>query len=392
MKKRFIGVGTLRISEKQKHYVNQVLDSNRLTYGPFTKKFESEFSSLHECKFGVMSNSGTSALHIAIAALKEIHNWKDGDEIIVPAVTFVATSNTVIHNNLKPVFVDVQKDYYGIDPNLIEDKITSRTKAIIPVHLVGMPCDMDPIKKIAVKHGLKIIEDSCETMFANYKGKRVGSLGDIACFSTYIAHLITTGVGGINTTNNQEYAIALRSLMNHGRDSIYICIDDDKGKNKKELKEIIARRFNFVKLGHSFRATEMEAALGIAQLETWSDMIQKRRQNGKYLTEGLSKFGDNVQLPKIREGCEHSFMMYPLVLRKEKKERAVNYLENNGIETRDLLPLINQPIYKKLFGIDANDYPVADWINNNGFYIGCHQDLTQSDLDYVIDIFKGLFG
>lgn len=391
MAKKFIGVGTLSISKKAKLYVNKTLDRNRLSYGPFAKKFEKMFSSLHQCKFGMLSNSGTSALHIAVAALKAIHKWKDCDEVIVPAVTFIATSNVVIHNNLKPVFVDVEKDFYEIDPRLIEEKVTEKTKAIIPVHLFGLPCDMDNIKKIAVKYDLKIIEDSCETMFASYKNKRVGSLGDIGCFSTYIAHLITTGVGGINTTNNADYAVMLRSLMNHGRDSIYISIDDSKGKSKKELREVIARRFKFINLGHSFRVTEMEAALGLAQLETWQTMIRKRRENAKYLINGLRKFDDKLQLPEIRKNCEHSFMMFPIVLKKEKKQRIVNYLERRGIETREMLPLINQPIYQRLFRINIDDYPVADWINNNGFYIGCHQDVSQGDMDYIIKAFNDFF-
>ncbi len=391
MKNRFIGVGTLSISKKAKLYVNRALDNKRLSYGPFMKEFEQKFSYIHQCRFGIMSNSGTSALHIALAALKQIHGWKDNDEVIVPALTFVATSNVAIHNNLKPVFVDVEKDYYGINPKLIEEKITERTKAIIPVHLFGMPCDMDQILKIASRHGLKIIEDSCETMFAGYKGRMVGSLGDIGCFSTYIAHLITTGVGGMNTTNNPDYAVMLRSLVNHGRDSIYISIDDSKGKSKKELKEIIAKRFSFVHIGHSFRATEMEAALGVAQLETWEAMIGKRRENARLLSEGLKKFEDKIQLPKIRNGCGHSFMMYPIVLRGKKKEKLVNHLENSGIETRDMLPLISQPIYRKLFSIDEKDYPVADWINSNGFYIGCHQDVSKDDISYIIGKFEDFF-
>ena len=391
MVKRFIGVGTLNVSKKGKFYVNQVLNKNRLSYGPFMRKFEKKFASLHDCRFAILSNSGTSALHVAIAALKEIHNWDNDDEVIVPAITFVATSNIVIHNDMKPIFVDVEKDYYTINPDLIEERITSKTKAIIPVHMFGLPCDMDPIKKIANKYNLKIVEDSCETMFANYKSKRVGSLSDIACFSTYIAHLIVTGVGGINTTNNPEYAIKLRSLINHGRDSIYLSIDDAKGKSKRQLKEVIARRFKFVSLGHSFRVTEMEAALGLAQLENWTEMIKKRRENAQYLIDKLSQFDGKIQLPKIRENCEHSFMLFPIVLRKQKKENIVNYLESRGIETRDMMPLINQPIYQKLFKINVKNYPVADWINNNGFYIGCHQYLTRDDLDYIIKIFKRFF-
>jgi perosamine synthetase len=386
-----IGVGTVKISQKAKKYVAEVLDTGRLSYGPFLKKLEKEFSQLHETSSGVISNSGTSALQVALQAMKEIHGWEDGDEVIVPAITFVATSNVVIHNNMVPVFVDVEKEYYGIDPTKIEEKITSKTRAIIPVHLFGMPCDMDPITTIAKKHNIKIIEDSCETMYARYKGKMVGSLGDIGCFSTYVAHLLVTGVGGISITNDKDYLIKMRSLVNHGRDAIYISIDDDKGKKGQELKEIIDRRFRFVSIGHSFRITELEGALGVAALEALPEIIEIRRKNAAFLMQELQKFGNKIQLPKIRPHTEHSFMMFPLVLRNEKKDKFVAYLEENGIETRELMPLINQPIYKELFDINENEYPIAKWINESGFYIACHQDLTQEDLDYMVSIFTHYF-
>lgn len=386
-----IGVGTVTLSEQAKKNVMEVLETGRLSYGPFLKKLEGEFAKMHHSQFGIMSNSGTSALHVAVQALKEFHGWKDGDEVLVPAITFVATSNVVIHNNMKPVFVDVEKEYYGIDPEKIEQKITERTRAIIPVHLFGMSCEMDTIMAIAKKHNLKVIEDSCETMYATYKGKMVGSFGDIGCFSTYIAHLLVTGVGGINTTDNAEYAVKLRSLVNHGRDSIYISIDDVKGKSGEELKEILDARFRFISIGHSFRVTEMEGALGVAQLENLPQIIETRRKNAAYLIEHMKKFENHLQLPKIRPGAEHSFMMFPLVLKQEKKQTLVGWLEANGVETREMLPLINQPIYQKLFAINEADYPVAKWINDSGFYIGCHQDVTREDMNYIIRIFSEYF-
>ena len=391
MRKRVIGVGTLNLSYKAKEYVNQALDSNRLSYGPFCKRLEADFAKIHDCKFGVVSNSGTSSLQVALQVLKEIHGWNDGDEVIVPTVTFVATSNIVIHNRMKPVFVDVEKEYYGLDVSKLEAAITPRTRAIIPVHLFGMPCDMSPILAIAKKHNLKIIEDSCETMFARYAGKSVGSIGDIGCFSTYVAHLLTTGVGGIATTNNPDYAVKMRSLVNHGRDSIYLSLEDDDNKSKNELKEIISKRFSFVSVGHSFRITEMEAALGVAQLEDWEDMINKRKKNAAYLIEKLSLFNKHIQLPKIRPEVTHSFMMFPIVLKNAPKEELVNFLENHGIETRDMLPITNQPVYRTLLSIEESDYPVAQWINKSGFYIGCHQGLSQEDLEYIVSIVSAFF-
>ena len=365
----------------------QVLDSGRLSYGRFARELEDRVAQMHGCRFGVLSNSGTSALHVAVAALKEIHGWADGDEVIVPAVTFVATINVVIHNNLTPVLVDVDPIYYGLDPAGVEAAITNRTRAMIPVHLFGQPCDMDPLMDIARRHDLRVIEDSCETMVAKYKGRTVGSFGDIACFSTYVAHLLTTGVGGLNTTNSPEYAVSLRSLINHGRDSIYTNIDDDDNLGPERLRTVVERRFKFISPGHSFRSTELEAALGVAQLdEDFDESILARRANGAFLTQALSHLKSEIQLPAIRPGSEHSFMMYPIVLRNEDKNDFVMHLEHRGIETRDMMPVTNQPVYRGSLQIDEREFPVARRINARGFYLGCHQHLTSSDLDYIVSV------
>lgn len=386
-----IGVGTFKISEKAKRYVNDVLTSERLSYGPYTKKFESVFAASHDCRFAIMTNSGTCSLMIALAALKNRHGWADGDEVIVPAVTFIATSNIVIQLNMKPVFVDVDPVYYELDPSKIEEKITARTRCIIPVHLFGCPCDMDPIMKIAEKHKLRVIEDSCETMFTRYKGRSVGAFGDVGCFSTYIAHILTTGVGGLCTTNDPDLAIQMRSLMNHGRDSIYLSIDDDNNKSKEELEIITKRRFSFVQMGYSFRATEMEGALGLAEFEDREEMMRKRWENGKFLMEKLGRWSEHLQVPQLRPESGHAFMMFPIVMKSEPKAAIVNYLEERGIETRDMLPLINQPFYKKLFGLNEDDYPNSKWINNNGFYIASHQGLTDLEKNYILSTFEDYF-
>lgn len=369
-----------------------VLESNRLTAGPVMARFEAEFAAIHGCKFGLMCNSGTSAMHIALAALKEVYRWNDGDEVLVPALTFVATSNVVIYNGLKPVFVDVDPHYYTIDPSKIEKMITPRTRAIMPVHIGGQPCDMDPILAIAQRHNLRIIEDSAETMFVGDKGRSVGSFGDVGCFSTYAAHMITTGVGGLCTTNDPELIVVLKSLMNHGRDSIYLRIDDDQVEGR-DIFEIADRRFSFVRLGHSFRATEMEAALGQAQLEERETLCAKRQEIVARLNEGLAPFQDELQLPQVRPGSEHSFMFYPLVIRNPAilRDDLIRFLENHSVETRYLLPLINQPVYQTLFGDLTLDYPVAARLNKTAFYIGCHPDMTDEDVEHVIECFGDYF-
>ncbi len=391
--KRNIGVGCADISQKEKDYVNEVLDSERLSYGKFISTFEKKFAEAHGSKHAIMVNSGTSALRIAVACLKEACGWREGDEVLVPAVTFIATSNVVIDHGLKPVFVDVDSKTYNIDPSKIAEKITPKTRAIMVVHLFGQPAEIDPILEIAKKHNLKIIEDSCETMFVKYKGKPVGSFGDISCFSTYVAHLLVTGVGGLALTNNDEYAVIIKSLANHGRDNIYLHIGDDKNLDKEKLSAVVARRFHFIRLGYSFRTTEMEGALGLGQLERKDEILAGRQKNAAYLTEHLKKHEKYLQLPLHPDYIEHAFMMYPIVIKDEtiKKSDLVMFLEERGVETRDMLPLLNQPIYIKLFGNLEDKYPVAKWINNNGFYIGCHQKLNKEDLDYIVQIFDEYF-
>ena len=393
MRKRRISIAEVKLSPKAKKYVNSALNSNRLTYGPFTQKFEKQFSKLHDRKYAIFLNSGTSALQVGLHAMKEKYGWNDGDEVLVPAVTFVSSANVVITNNLKPVFVDVEKDFYGIDPSSIEKHITKKTKAIMPVHLFGLPCDMTAITKIARKHHLKIIEDSCETLFTNFKGRKAGSFGDVGCYSTYVAHIITSGVGGFATTDDNELAITMKSLMFHGRDNIYLNIDDDDKSNSKELFKIVDRRFNFIHVGYNFRLTEMESALGLADLSQWKQIVKNRQKNGQFLTQHLAPFKDILQLPSIRKDSEHCFMLYPIVIKNKtiKRDDLIYFLEKNGIETRPMMPLVNQPVYKKMYGDIEDQYPVAKWINDNGFVIGCHHFLTNDDLTYVVETFKRYF-
>lgn len=390
MQKRHIAIADLKISKKAKKYVLEALNNNRLSYGPFTEKFEREFARLHRRKYAIVTNSGTSALQVAIHALKEAYSWDDGDEVLVPAITFIASSNAVMHNNLKPVFVDVEKDYYCIDPAKIEGQITPKTRAIMPVHLFGQSADMKQILKIAKKHNLKIIEDSCETMFVKYEGEPVGSLGDISVFSTYVAHIIVTGVGGIVTTNDEQLAVMMKSLMFHGRDNIYLKIEDDDTSNKIRLNSLIERRFQFEHTGYSFRLTEMEGALGLAELENKDIIIKQRQFVGKNLTKSLGKFSQFFQLPQIRINSEHIYMLYPIVILEERieKEDFLLFLEENGVETRLFMPLLSQPIYKKIFGDIEDKYPIAKRLVENGFIIGSHPYLTASDIKYVEGLFS----
>jgi dTDP-4-amino-4,6-dideoxygalactose transaminase len=374
-----ISVGTFRATSRARRLIDEVLDSGRISYGPKSRQFEQEFAGLHDCAHGALSNSGTSSLLVAIQALAELDGWKPGDEIIVPALTFVATVNVVIHAGFTPVLVDVEPDTYGIDVSKIAGAITDRTRAIIAVHLFGQPCDMAGVLTIAQMHDLRIIEDSCETVGATLHGAPVGSWGDVGCFSLYVAHHLVAGVGGVSTTNNPELATIMRSLVNHGIDTTEL------PRGGEYDPTWLGRKFTFVRVGHSFRVTELEAALALAALEEWPTQLAKRQRRAHWLT-ALLQDCPWLQLPVIRPGATHSWMMYPIVMRYESKHGIRAHLERCNIETRDMVPLVSQPAYRGLWNPD--DYPVARNIDERGFYIGCHQDLTVADLDDIAEAFN----
>lgn len=369
-----IGVGDFRANELMLVGVADVLDTGRISYGPYSKRFEESVAQLHGNSFGVLANSGTSALLVALQTLKELHGWEDGDEVIVPASTFVATVNIVIQCNLKPVLVDVDPNNYLLAIDHIPSVITERTRAIIPVHLFGQPVDMKYLRSMADGYDLVLLEDSCESCGIEGIG-----LADITCFSFYVAHILTTGVGGMAITNNNEYAVRMRSLVNHGRDNIYISIDDN---NHDRLAEVIGKRFQFHHMGHSFRITELESAIGLAQVPLLPIWLKARLFNAVFLTEALiyRGLGTHLQLPG--SVGEHAWMMYPLVCQDQETKIALcRYLEEHGIETRDALPLVTQPVYSDW--IKPTNYPNAYRLATCGFYVGCHQYLNPNDMGAI---------
>ena len=375
-----IRLGDFRINSEAKHKIAEVLKSGRISYGPMSGRFEKRFAELHGCRYGVVSNSGTSSLVVAVQALKELNNWQDGDEVLVPAITFVASVNAVIHCRLTPVLVDVEPSDFTINVMKMEDALTERTVAIMPVHPFGLPADMNYICEFAQAHNLKIIEDSCECMAVGINEKRVGSWGDVGCFSTYVAHIMTTGVGGMATTNDKELALKMRSLVNHGIETMSLPSPD--GYDPSHL----SRQFRFTSIGHSFRITELEAALGLSQMDDIESWIESRQENAIYLRNALR---DLVEQERIRlqqedfySGVEHAYMVFPIVLESFPKQALMQHLRRNNIECRDLLPLTNQPCYEEMF--DPLDYPEAHFLNQCGLYIPCHQFLSAEDLDKMI--------
>lgn len=376
---KILSMADWKVTRKQKRLVRQVLRSGRLTYGPKTRELEERFAEIHGADSALFTSSGTAALKIALHVLKERHGWKDGDEVIVPAVTFVATMNVVIMNNLTPVLVDVKRDTVNIDPELIEKAITRKTRAIIPVHLLGQPADMDSIMKIAKKHNLRVVTDSCETMFVNQH------VGDVTCFSSYLAHLLVTGVGGFMVTSDKELATTMRSMMFHGRDESYLNIDDKPTD--------ISKRFWFPRFGYSDRMTELEAALGLGELDSWQEMIKQRQDNAKYIAVHCNGVIEELGYPYIKEVSfpvtnfnEHAFMFFPMLV--ENRDSLMRHLEFNGIQTRTMMPLTNQPLAKPYL---KKKYPSADYINKHGILIGCHQYLKKKDLKYIVNCIQEFY-
>jgi perosamine synthetase len=379
-----IDMADVTISPLQKRLVNECLDNNRLSYGKMTREFEKEWAKMHKIKYALFCNSGTSALQVSIHALKEKYDWQDGDEILCPALTFVASMNVILHNQMKPVFVDIEPDYFSMDADKIEEVLTKKTKAILVVHLLGHPALMDKIMKIAKKYKLKVIEDSCEVVAATFNKQSVGSFGDVSCFSTYASHLVVTGVGGFACTNDPDLAVRIKGLYNHGRDGVYNSIDDDD----KNSIQMINNRFNFIHSGYSYRATELESALGIGHMKRFAVELKERRENAKYLTKklkGLEGLGYLI-LPRIHPLATHSFMLYGIVLSGGVPRKPIlDYLEKHKIATRYMMPLLNQPIVKQLFGEIEDKYPVAKYMDDNAFLVGIHSGLDFKDLDYLAE-------
>lgn len=385
-----VGVGYASVSSLEKEYVMDCLENGRLSAGKYVTRFEKNFAEAHGKRYGVMSNSGTAALRLALEVLKESDGWNEKTEVLVPAITFISTSNACLDTGLKVEFVDVDRTTYNMAPSEIERHITENTKCIIPVHTFGMPCDMTAIMEIAQRHHLRVLEDCAEAHFAKVDGKTVGSFGDLSAFSTYVAHTITTGVGGLTCTNNRDHMEALRSLVAHGRAcTCERCIASDATRTcSKRLETEIDRRFSFVRLGFSYRVGELEGALGLAQLERKDEIMRARHINAEYLISRLEKYEDKIQLPRHPDNIEHTYMMFPVVIREGtgiNTRDFVEFLEKRNIETRPMLPLLNQPVYKKIFGDIEKYYPNAQYIDRNGFYIGCHHGLTMQDLDYQAD-------
>ncbi len=385
-----IPFGTISITQGSKDSINKILDSGRVSSGKYVRQFEERFAKLIGVKEAVAVSSGTDADILALAVLHDF-GAKRNDEIILPALSFVATGNAVLHARFKPVFVDVERETLNIDVKKIEEKITEKTRAILPVHLMGKPADIDAINKIAKKYNLYVIEDAAEAYGAIYKGRDIGTLGDMAAFSTYLAHMVSTVEGGVVATNRPDFAEILRSLRSHGRAcKCKVCTLNIKGgycPKRFQYGEDI--RFLFERIGYSSKMNELEAAVGLGNLDIYNEILEKRRKNLISLRKKFEKF--KPYLTTIKEGEDERIgpHAFPIIIQEGApfaRKELVNFLEKNEIETRSLFSSMPTQCQGFSFlGYKLGDFPNAEYIGTNGLHIGVHQDLNEEHINYFIE-------
>lgn len=391
-KKMAVPFGTISIPEKSKELIREILETRRVSSGKYVRQFEERFAELLGVKEAVAVSSGTDADILALAVLHDFGAQK-GDEVIVPALSFVATGNAVIHAGFKPVFVDIERETLNIDASRIEAAITPRTRAIMPVHLMGKPADMDTITAIAKRYQLKVIEDAAEAHGGLYQGRPVGGLADMGAFSTYLAHIITTVEGGIVTTNNAEYAEILRSLRSHGRAckcqqcTINVASKYCPKRFSSEDGEDI--RFQFERIGYSAKMNELEAAIGLGNINQYHEILATRRRNLLYVLERFDRFSPYLATIREEPGEQIGPHAIPIIVQEEAsfiRARLANYLEERGIETRTLFASMPTqcPGFAYL-GYQLGQFPNAEYMGKHGIHIGVHQDLGLEEMDYVLE-------
>lgn len=342
-----------QIGEEELAAVTEVLYSGVLAQGPRVQAFEEAFAQFLGVKYAIATSSGTTALHIALLA----HGVGPGDEVIVPPFSFIATANSVLYVGARPVFVDIDPQTFNINPEQIEAAITPRTKAIMPVHLYGLPSDMEPIVAIAEKYGLVLIEDACQSHGAEYKGRKVGSFGT-GVFSFYPTKNITSGEGGMITTNDPVIAEKCRMIRNHG----------------------MRRRYYHEELGFNFRMTDVHAAIGLAQLSKLETFNAARRANARYLSEHLR----GVVTPRVPPDRTHVFHQYTVRVPNGKRDPLRAYLAERGIgsEIYYPVPIHRQEVYVRL-GYHLS-LPEAERAAAEVLSLPVHPGLTRADLEMIV--------
>lgn len=358
------------ITQLERDAVLDVLDgSSRLSLGPKIEEFETKFANYIGTRHAVAVNSGTSALHLCVLSL----NLKAGDEVITTPFSFIASSNCLLYENCTPVFVDIDPHTLNMDTSQIEALITEKTKAILPVHVFGLPCNMDEIFRLAEKYNLRIIEDACEAIGATFNNKKVGGLGDCGVFGFYPNKQMTTAEGGIITTNNDEMADLCRSLRNQGRDN-----------NRSWLVH--------QRLGYNYRISDIQCALGTVQLSRIDELLEKRKKVADLYNSYLKDF-PRVILPGSMTKTEKSWFVYVIRLEdnfsNEQRDQILSHLREQRIECSNYFPPIHlQPFYVEKFGYKSGDYPVTEKICERTVALPFYGDLSENDVSYITDNLK----
>ena len=345
------------LGDKELQYVSECILTGWISSaGKYVTRFEEAVADFCGAKYSIATSSGTAALHLALLSL----DIGSGDEVIVPSLTFIATANAVTYTGAKPVFVDSEAETWNIDPNKIEEAITSRTKAIVPVHLYGHPADMDPILEIASQHGLAVIEDAAEAHGARYKGRCVGSIGDIGIFSFYGNKIITTGEGGMIVTDRPDLVEKMRILRDHGM-------------SKKQ-------RYWHPEIGYNYRLTNLQAAVGVAQMEKVDDILKAKHHIAQMYNDGLREM-PNICLPPKASWASCVCWLYTILIESVDRNEVVGKLKERGIETRSLfIPIHTQPIYNT-----GQSLPVAEHLSEIGISLPSAVGLREKEIHHVID-------
>lgn len=359
-----IPINAPQIGDEEIEMVVKVLKSGILTHGlgegPMVKEFEKSFAKFVKARNAIAVNTGTAALHLSLLGA----GIKTGDEVILPSFTFVATAEAVALAGAKPVFVDIDPETYNISPEKIEKAITKKTKAILPVDLYGLPADVKQIREIAEKHGLLIVEDAAQAHGALSNGKPAGAFADIACWSFYASKNMTTGEGGMITTNNDEIAEKVRSMRNHGE--------------KEKYKSLM--------LGNNYRMPEIEAAIGCVQLKRLPQFLAKRRENAKKLTKKLGKTR-KLQLPKEPKGFSHSWYIYTIRLKEAKKEQRDKFVEKLTKKGIGAEVYYRNPIHRMPYYIKFGRYrlPHTEKAAEQVVSLPVHPGVTADQIDFIGD-------
>lgn len=371
--------------------VCEALDSlldTQVTMGGKVKQFESMFAEYIGTRFAVMVNSGSSAnlLSLSILTNPTLENpIKPGDEIITPAVTWATTVFPILNCGIIPVLVDVDLDTFDINVDEVEKAVTEKTRAIMPVHLLGNPCNMGRLMEIAQEHNLFIIEDTCEAHGAKFNGQKVGSFGDLATFSFFYSHHITTIEGGMVVTNNEEFAELARALRVFG----WIRELKNKGKIAEQYQDIDPK-YLFVNIGYNLRPTEIQGAFGMHQLKKLDKFIEIRRENSTFWTRNLKKYEDHLLLHEEREGTKHVWFGYPITVKPGAsftRKELITFLAAKGLETRPIMAgnIDEQPAMQLANYRKVGDLKNSRIIMRNSFLFGNHQGMGEVERKAILD-------